>query len=475
VSDLTEESGCPPGSRYNCTMLALFNGPARANCARMSRRAALKAGVLGLSGLTLADYYRLRSEAAALPGRKNACILIWLDGGPSQLETYDPKPEAAAEVRGFWGAVEANVKGMRVSETLPLHAKWGHRMAILPSVHHDNGDHFAAAHWMLTGRFGATGGDQTPRYPSVGSYVSRVRGANDPDLPAYVGLPAAQSIYLFPGYQGPAYLGSRYAPFDANPDSKYLGSGTAPVGTPPMFKASADRLRLEKRSRLLGAVDHIARSVDQSGTMASLDHFNRQAMNVLLGEKVRRAFDLDAEPKATAERYGKSAWGSYTLLARRLVEAGVTFVTVDMPHWDYHSSLKSTHTSHALALDNAVNGLFRDLEDRGLFDSVLVVVMGEFGRTPKINTGLPNDPVPGRDHWGSAVSVMMAGGGLKTGQIVGRTDAEAAYPADRPLRPQDVLATIYKVMGIDPASEFFDRQNRPIPVLSEGDPISELF
>ena len=461
-------------------MLQVKRNDAAANCAGMTRRTFLNAGFLGAAGLSLADLFRLR-EAAAAEGRapKNtACILIWLDGGPSQLDTYDPKPEAPAEIRGYFDAIETTAPGMRLSSLLAKQAKWGHRMAIVPGVHHDNGDHFAAAHWMLTGRLGSNSRDKAQKFPSVGSYVARVRGPNRADLPAYVGVPAAESVYLFPGYQGSAYLGPAYNPFAADRDHKYIGSTSkGKAHTPKLFKAAANEGRLTERRRLLAQVDHVAAEMDRSGAMTSYDTYTQKAFELLLSRHVREAFDLDAEPEKIKQRYGESDWGRYTLLARRLVERGVTFVTVDMPHWDHHDNIKAAIQPQCRALDAAVHGLFSDLEERGMFDHVLVVVMGEFGRTPKLNHGLPQlgRNIPGRDHWGNAISVMMAGGGLRMGQVVGRTDADAAYPAESPHSPGDILATIYHVLGIDPHLVFHDGQNRPFPILPQGKAIRELI
>ena len=456
------------------------NDPSR-NCAGVTRRSVLQVGFLSAAGLSLADLLRMRaaSAKAGKPAKDTACILIWLDGGPSQLETYDPKPEAPQEVRGYFDALETNVKGMRVSSLLPKHAKWGHRMAIIPSVHHDNGDHFAAAHWMLTGRLGSNTVNQDQMYPSVGSYISRVRGPNRADLPAYVGVPAAESVYLFPGYQGAAYLGAQYNPFQADMDHKYTGcTSKGKAKTPKLFKAATDRTRIVQRQKLLDRVGSLTRDFEQSGLADSFDQYNQKAFELLLSQSVREAFDLDSEPEKIKARYGETDWGRYTLLARRLVERGVTFVTVDMPHWDTHDNLKVAIQPRTKALDEAIHGLLSDLEERGMFDKVLVVVMGEFGRTPKLNKGilsLKNRNIPGRDHWGQAISVMMAGGGLQMGQVVGKTDAHAAYPTDDPFGPYDVLATIYHVLGIDPRLEFRDGVNRPFKILPEGEPIRQLI
>lgn len=460
-------------------MLRVEGGRLAVNCAGVSRRSVLRAGFLGTAGLTLGDLYRMREAQAAAgkPKKNTACILVWLDGGPSQLETYDPKPEATEEIRGPWGAIETTIKGYRVSETMPQQARVAHRMAFIRSVYHGTGDHFKAGHKMLTGRWGSDAVNIPSMYPSVGSYVARVRGSNNPELPPYVGVPAAHAIYVYPGYAGAAYMGAQYDPFQADWDNRYVGSGDGrKIRTPKLFKASADTLRLGKRQALLEKLDVMRRDVDRDGSVAKLDHFSQQAMNLLLSPSVREAFDLDAEPEKLSERYGKGPWGRYTLLARRLVERGVTFVTVDMPHWDMHSSFKTSHERSGRIMDQAVAALVSDLDERGMLDHVLVVVMGEFGRTPKMNTtGVPgSDPVPGRDHWGDAFCVAMAGGGLRLGQVIGSTNRHAEHPQDDPHTPEDILATIYHVLGVNPHHEFPDRQGRPIPILSEGQPIKAL-
>jgi hypothetical protein len=443
----------------------------------MTRRAALKAGFLGLAGLTLPDLFRLRARGAASAEDK-AVILIWLDGGPSQLETYDPKPEAPAEYRGPWGAINTKVPGLRVSEMLPHHARHADKLVLVRSLHHDNGDHFAGAHWMLTGRFGSSAANLPQKYPSAGSYVARVRGPNRPGVPAYVGLPSAQSVYLFPGYMGAAYLGGAYNPFDVDRESKYLAANsTVRIGTPRWLnqfnQLTADTT--QSRRSLLSAFDTIRRDLDASGTLDTMDKYQHQALDMILGSRARVAFDLDKEDPKVSDRYGQGPWARYTLMARRLVEAGVTFVTVDMPHWDDHSGIEKGHGYKLPVLDRAVGGLLDDLGERGLLDKVLVVVMGEFGRTPRLNTGQPGIPIPGRDHWGNAISVMLAGGGLRGGQVVGATNAKAEHPVRRALKPADVLATVYHVLGIDPGLSFKDHSGRPIPILDEGKPIEEII
>ncbi|MFP6888085.1 MAG: DUF1501 domain-containing protein [Opitutales bacterium] len=457
-------------------MLQIANGKLSQNCMGVSRRSALKAGWLGLLGLTSADLFRLRAEGKAQRNDKSV-VLLWLDGGPSHMETYDPKPEAPIEYRGPWDAIETNVPGIRFSEKLPLSAKHADKMCVLRSVHHDNGDHFAAAHWMLTGRLGSTTKDKPQKFPSLGSCVSRVKGPNAKGLPAYVGLPAAESVYLYPGYQGAAYLGSAYDPFQLNMGQKYLaGASKGKIQKPPvMNNLSGELSRVGGRLGLLDDLDGIRRAVDKSGAMENMDKYNQEATDMILGDKARFAFDIEKETPDLRDRYGRGPWGHYTLMARRLVEAGVSFVTVDMPHWDTHSKIKTALEVRLPYLDLAVSGLLQDLADRSLLDDVLVVVMGEFGRTPKLNSGQAGIPIPGRDHWGQAMSVILAGGGLRMGQLIGDTNDKGEHPVERPLTPGDVLATIYHVLGIDYHRSFPDFAGRPVPLVDTGKPIKEII
>ncbi len=458
-------------------MLHITRGHGSLNCQGASRRTALKAGFLGCAGLSLADLLRAQDTGAATRNNKSV-ILMWLDGGPSQLETYDPKPEAPVEYRGPFGALQTNVPGMIISDTLPLHTHHADKMAFIRSLHHNTGDHFAAAHWMLTGRFGSTTVNKAQKYPSVGSYVARTKGANAPGMPPYVGLPAAESVYLYPGYQGAAYLGGAYNPFQVNMQQKYLSATYTAAIKPPEVMASiqeSDRQRTSDRLSLLDQLDGMRREVDQSGMMDSMDQYQQQAVEMVSSGRAREAMDIEKEDPKLRDRYGRGPWGHYTLMARRMVEAGVSFVTVDMPHWDNHSDLEKGHGEKLKHVDMAVSGLLEDLEQRGMLDDVLLVVMGEVGRTPRINKGLPGRPIPGRDHWGNAISAMVAGGGLRGGQIVGETNDKAEHPIKRALKPYDLLATIYHVLGIDYTLAFPDYAGRPIPILTDGEPITELL
>jgi len=456
-------------------MLQIQNGPLSQTCHGVSRRSAIKAGFCGLLGLTTADLLRLRASGAASRNNKSV-ILIWLDGGPSHMDSYDPKPDAPLEYRGPWKAIDTNVPGIQLSATLPLQAKHADKMVFVRSMHHKNGDHFAAGHWMLTGRYGSHANDLPQKYPSVGSYISRVRGPNKPGVPAYVGLPAAQTIYLFPGYQGSAYLGAAYNPFDVNTAQKYLGATATNIEKPKILEnAAGDTNRIQGRVNLLGQIDHFRRDLDRSGTIDAMDAYNQQAVDLVLGNRAREAFDIEKESPATRDKYGRTAWGHYTLMARRLVEAGVSFVTVDMPHWDDHSNIEVGHGNKLAIMDKAVAALVGDLADRSMLDDVLVMVMGEFGRTPKLNNGQPGISIPGRDHWGDVFSVMLAGGGLRGGQVIGSSNEKGEFPNDRPIVPGDVLATVYHVMGMDHHQTFLDNAGRPVHMVEKGEPIREII
>lgn len=456
-------------------MLRIAHRNAATNCAGFTRRTALKAGFLGALGLTTADLLRMQAEGMARKTEKSV-ILLWLDGGPSHHETYDPKPEAISEYRGPFGSIPTNVPGIHFGELLPRQAKHADKMCVLRSVHHTTGDHFAGAHWMLTGRFGSTSANKTQMYPSLGSCIAKAKGSCLPGMPAYIGLPAAESVYLYPGYQGAAYLGAAYNPFQLNMAQKYLGATYKSKLKPaPILKNMEDAGRTSGRVKLLDQLDHFDRVTDKSGVMESMDSYQQEAVEMLLRGKAREAFDMEKEDPRIRDSYGRGPWGHYTLMARRLVEAGARFVTVDMPHWDTHSRIELGMRQRLPYLDLAVSGLLQDLHDRRMLDDVLVVIMGEFGRTPKLNSGQPGIPIPGRDHWGQAMSVILAGGGLKLGQAVGATNKRGEHPIESPYTPADLLATIYHVVGIDLHTSFPDHTGRPIPLLDGGRPIKEVI
>ncbi len=450
-----------------------LTGRSSRSCDGRSRRDFLKAGFLGLSGLGLADALRAEARAKADGGaapRDLSVILVWLDGGPPQHETYDPKPEAAAEFRGPLGAMSTSVPGISISELLPYHARMMDKMSIIRSMHHNTGDHFAAAHWMLTGYHGSTASNLAPQYPSVGSIISKLKGAKAPGMPAYVGLPNTHSVGLAPGYHGGAYLGVANNPFSADGDPN---SDTYKVPNLTM-PGAIDASRFDGRRGLLNAFDGARRDVDASGLMEGLDRFSQEAYTMVSGPAARAAFDIRKESPRLRDRYGRHTWGQSALMARRLVEAGVRFVTLTFGGWDYHSSLEVGMKRVLPVLDKAVGSLVDDLSLRGMLESTVVLVMGEFGRGPRINQGLPNDKVPGRDHWGEVMSVLVAGGGFAQGHLIGASNARGEVPKDCPVTPQDLIVTLYRQMGIDPELSFNNRAGRPISIGSTGRIIKEL-
>jgi hypothetical protein len=435
----------------------------------VTRRSFLQAGTLGLVGLSLGDLLRLRARASSTAARIGAgddlsVILVWLDGGPPQHETYDPKPEAPAEFRGPLRAIDTAVPGVQVSELFPEHARLMRRMSIIRSMHHNNGDHFAAAHWMLTGSFGANAINKTPVYPSAGSVVARLKGARSGGMPAYVGLPNTHSVGIRPGYHGAAYLGAAYNPFLADGDPNKPGYGVPELTLP----AGLDAARLGNRRCLLGTLDAARGAVEARGSDSGFDPFTEQAFDLLTSPAAKRAFDLTTEDPRLRDRYGRHLWGQSALMARRLVEAGVRFVTLTFGNWDFHSRLETGMKALLPVLDHAVGTLVDDLELRGMLDSTLVIVMGEFGRTPRINQGLPNDPTPGRDHWGQVMSVLVAGGGLQSGVVVGASNARGEVPLASPVTPKDLIATVYARLGNNLETTFLDRLGRPVPIVHAG-------
>jgi hypothetical protein len=417
----------------------------------------------------LADLMRVRSLGSPAARDDLSVILVWLDGGPPQHETYDPKPDAAEGIRGPLGAIKTSVPGVHLSDQLVEHARLMHRMAVIRSMHHDNDDHFAAAHWMLTGYHGSNAVNMAPQYPSAASVITRLKASRNEGVPAYVGLPNTHSVGIAPGYHGAAYLGRAYNPFAADGDPN-SDSYRAPGLTLPGEITSH---RLEDRRGLLESFDDARRALD---SQPEGDRFTQQAFDMLTNEQTRRAFELDRESPHLRDRYGRHTWGQSALLARRLVEAGTRFVTLTFGGWDYHSNLEKGMKTVLPVLDRAVATLVDDLDQRGRLESTMVLVMGEFGRTPRINKGLPQDPVPGRDHWGRLMSVLAAGGGVKGGTIVGSSNARGEVPRDLPVTPKDLVATLYDRLGIDTDTTFYDRLNRPITVYPPGaSPIRELF
>jgi hypothetical protein len=459
------------------TMFQLDAGSTPRYCDGLSRRSFVKLGVAGMASVALHDVLRARELSTELGQTKKdtSVILIWLDGGPSHMDLYDLHPEAPAEYRGIWRPIPTNVPGFEISELFPRQARVADKFSIVRSLHHGSGDHFTGAHYMLTSRDGANGSDTSGKSPSIGSIAARVCGPRRPTLPPYVAVPYAASIGIRPGYFAANYLGVQHNPFETEGDPNSQGFQVQNVGLPGGMTVP----RLQDRRRLLTAFDDLRRQVEgpRDGDRArfeSFDRFQTQAYELVTSPAAREAFDISNEDPRVRDLYGRHTWGQSTLLARRLVEAGCTFVTVHFGGWDHHWNLKAGMESLLPIVDGAVAGLLGDLDARGLLEKVLVVLCGEFSRTPRMNDG-SGQGTPGRDHWGNAMFCLLGGGGVKGGRIVGATDRLGETPKERPVSPGDIHATIYRVLGVDPKLHFLNHAGRPVPAIDAGEAIEELF
>jgi hypothetical protein len=447
-------------------------------CDGLSRRSFVQIGVAGMASVALPRILQAK-EASAQAGsakKDTSVILLWLDGGPSHMDLYDLKPEAPAEYRGIWRPIRTNVPGIEISELFPLQAKLADKFSIVRSLHHDSGDHFTGGHYMLTSRGGASGADTNGRYPFIGAIATKLLGARKPGMPAHVAVPYASSIGLRPGYFGGNYLGLEHNPFETESDPNSPSFQVQNIALASGLTVD----RLEDRRGLVQRLDLIRRVVDRSGTVSAMDRFDQEAYDLVAGSAARKAFHIDSEDPRVRDRYGRNTWGQSTLLARRLVEAGSTWVTVHIGGWDHHWDLKAGMESYLPRVDLAVSALFQDLESRGLLSRTLVVLCGEFSRTPRMNDGgnggAPmSKGTPGRDHWGQAMFCLLGGGGLRGGQVVGSTTRLGETPKDRPLTPSDIHATIYRVLGVDPSASFLNHAGRPIPAIDHGEVIAELL
>lgn len=429
---------------------------------RVSRRTLLRVGALAGGAFSLADLLRIRSQAGQdlSPPRDTAVIHVFMGGGPSHLDMFDLKPEAPTEIRGEFSSIATRVPGLQICEHLPHLAQSMQHVALIRSAAHAEASHLPASHWMVTGYRPAPSTTSNVN-PYCGAVVAKQRGANATGLPPYVSIPRRQLL------GGPAYLGAAYNPFTTDSDPSADNYAVPNLHLAPELDAA----RLNDRQGLRRGLDRLRSDVDRAGEFAGLDRFSREALEIVTGARAQQAFDIDREERATRDRYGRTPAGQRCLLARRLVEAGVTFVTVlSGGEWDTHVDNFATLKNTSLpAFDRAVAALVDDLYQRGLDRRVLVLISGEFGRTPTINQQA------GRDHWPGAFSVLFAGGGLRVGQVIGATDSRALQPITHAYSPGDVLATVYHFLGIDTNREFVDRQGRPLRILNEGQPIAELW
>jgi hypothetical protein len=433
-------------------MLSLWGSRRGINCDGATRRDFLKVGALGMGSLLLPDLLRARAaRAAAGQAIKNTSVIwLWLGGGPTQVETFDPKMSAPLEYRSTVGAVKTNVAGIEIGGLFPKLAQNADRMAFVRSFAHTNSGHGGGTHWVMTGYdFPPADNNQAPAKPGLGAVLARLRGANNPQtgLPTYVRI---NPIYG----DGPAWLGPSYAPFDSGGSARSNMNLQVALG------------RLADRRSLLKTFDTIDRTIDRSGLLQGLDSFEGQAFDLILS-RAREVFDIRREDPRIRDKYGPGL-GEQLLLARRLCEAGVGFVTIHYGGWDMHLQIAQNLQNTAPQLDHAVAALIEDLANRGLDQEVLLVISGEFGRTPRINSG------GGRDHWAPLSTLAFAGGGLKMGQVVGESSAKAEVPKSRPITPQDLAATLFHVLGLPLDQHFTDPSGRPVAMIDGGKPIVEL-
>lgn len=460
-------------------MLRVDLGWAGPYCDGFNRRSFLQLGVAGLASVSLPRLLQAReaSAARANPTKNTSVILVWLDGGPSHMDLYDMKPEAPAEYRGLWKPIRTKVPGFDITEMFPKQARVTDKFSIVRSLHHDTGDHFAGGHRMLTAKdMGVSGAKNEGRWPGIGAIVARQLGARQPGVPAYVAVPQAASIGLNPGYFGANWLGAQYNPFQTGGDPNSPDFKVHNLDLVPGLTVK----RLESRRSLLAHFDTARRRFDGLAEVGAMDRFEQQAYQFVTGRAAREAFDIGKEDPRRRDTYGRNDWGQSCLLARRLVEAGSTFVTVHFGGWDHHWDLKAGMENYLPRVDSAVSALFTDLAERGLLETTLVVLCGEFSRTPRMNNGGNGGPAgskgtPGRDHWGNAMFCLMGGGGVKSGQVIGSTDRLGQSPRTRAVTPSNIHATMYKVLGIDPTLHLLDNTGRPVATLDEPEAIEELL
>jgi hypothetical protein len=431
------------------TLLSSRNGTA---CDGTTRRDFLRIGALGLGGLTLPGLLKARAEAgkAGKPTRNTSVVWLWLGGGPSQVETFDPKMGAPAEYRSVTGSVKSKLPGLELGGTFEKIAGQADKFAFFHSFAHQNSGHGGGTHWVMTGyNFVAADNGGGQNKPGLGSILARHRGASAPSgLPTYVRFNSILG-------DGPSWLGRPYAPFDVAGRAKDNLTLRSPLDT------------LEDRKTLLKDFDTVNREIDHSGLMKGLDSFETQALDLVVS-KAKEVFDVKAEDPKVRDRYGKGL-GEQLLLARRLVESGVGFVTLHFGGWDMHSQIQTSMKRLGPQVDHAVSAFVEDLHARGLNDDVLLVITGEFGRTPKING------TAGRDHWAPLSTLALAGGGLKMGQVIGESTAKAEAPKSKHYSPQDLMATVFHVLGIPQDLHYTDPTGRPSPMLNGGVPVAELI
>lgn len=433
---------------------------ARDYCDGVHRRDFLRAGALGFLGLSLPGYLRY-AAAAAETGKTvdKSAILIYLGGGQTHMDTWDLKPDAPEGIRGEFKPIKTNVDGIEISEHLPRMARQADKYTILRSVSHNLAAHAPGQMFLRTGNRPLP----SLQYPGYGSVVNKEYSAA-PGLPPYVALPVSSTNG---GAETAGYLGVAYNPFTVNDDPNKDTFSVRALALPQGLSME----RIQARRGLLDGLDTTFRKVEvKSQDLAGMDKFYQQAFEILNSAKAREAFDINKEPDAVREKYGRNSFGQACLLARRLIEAGVRFVSIDFGGWDTHRNNFDVLKNDKLPkLDQGFAGLLDDLSCRGLLNHTGVMMTGEFGRTPKING------TAGRDHWSRAMSIVMAGAGIKGGQVLGKTNDKGEEPVEMPLKPEDVAASFYQALDIDPHKEYHTPTGRPVHIVRDGKVINELF
>ncbi len=441
-----------------------LSGRLNRRCDGISRRDFIRIGGLGPLGLSLPGLLAAQKAMAgdAIAGvsarpRAKSVLLVFLGGGLSHHDTFDPKPDAVAEIRGQYGQISTAVPGLRISDQLPKMAACMDKVCLVRSGTHENDHHETATNWVLSGRFGSAFGD----YPSMGSVVAHETGFVG-KVPPYVAVPKNPSFTWELGKS--AWLGGRCESFKAgNPNDKAWRVRDLSCD------AAMKPVELERRHSMLQAVDTLANHIHGNDQLATYDEFASKAAEMVLSPEAQQAFAIDREADALRDRYGRSEFGQSCLLGRRLIESGVRFVTVNYGGWDHHAKIYESLGKKLPELDSGLSTLVTDLSERGLLRDTLLLVMGEFGRTPKVNKDA------GRDHWGRAGSLLFAGAGVVPGKVVGATDRDGAFVTDRPVRPADVCYTVYESLGIDPRKMLRTPEGRPVEILDQGGSIPELF
>ena len=438
------------------------------NCAGIARRDFIQLGVGGVLGLGMGDLLRLRADAAQASGKANPdqvnCILVWLYGGPTHYETFDPKPDAPSEVRGKFKPIPTNVPGVSFCETMPKLDKTLDKMAVVRSICHKDPNHGGGNHYMMTGAptpVPVNCGSSVSFHPSFGSMVSHLRGISD-GLPAYATLPRKSRS------AGPHFLGGQHAPFVIDGDPNRKGYRVRDVVLPKSISEGRANTRLKLRKSL----DRMLRIADAAAgdPAVDFDSFYQQGIDLGSSPEAQAAFDVEKEPAKVRDRYGRNDFGQRLLLARRLTGVGVSFVTVYNGGWDHHTKIFEDGFKKKITMvDTGISALINDLHGRGQLDNTLVLLLGEFGRTPKINKDA------GRDHWPHAMSVLVAGAGVPPGQIIGSTDVKGYYASENIYSPEDFACALYTKMGIDPHKILHTNTGRPLPIVNGGAPIKELF